>query len=179
MRWTSIGFVAGLFLSLLVPSVARADSWAPASKIVGSPIAHVHDDTARNSSSLRIEDAVAGKPKPGQGEGQDASARGRLESRAADGRWVTVWEKPLVNDVAPVDVVVAPSGRVVATLDNWHFVGRGENVLVFYGADGTVIRSLKLTDLLPDFYISTPSSVSSTGGARRFDSPPMAVDSRS
>ena len=75
-----------------------------------------------------------------------------------------MWDKPLVNDVAPVDVVVAPSGRVVATLDNWHFVGRGDNVLVFYGSDGTLIRSLKLTDLLPDYYIKAlPSSVSSTG----------------
>jgi len=167
MRWPATVIIVGLLLSLALPSAANADSWAPATKVAveSSDRQHRFTMTPRELSSnlAYFEDAVAGKPKPGQREGQNTSARGRLEVRTAVGRWATVWDKPLVNDVAPVDVVVAPSGRVVATLDNWHFVGRGDNVLVFYGPDGTMIRSLKLSDLLPDFYIKAlPSSVSST-----------------
>lgn len=167
MRKPATGIIAGLLLSLALPGAANADSWAPATKIVVESPDRRHRLTMTprelSSNLAYFEDAVAQKPKPGQRPGRDASARGRLEGRTADGRWGTIWDKPLANDVAPVDVVVAPSGRVVATLDNWHFVGRGENVLVFYGSDGTLIRSLKLSDLLPDFYIKAlPSSVSST-----------------
>lgn len=177
MRWSATAIIAGLLLSLGLPSAASADSWAPATKVVVESPDRQHRFTMTprelSSNLAYFEDAVDGKPKPGQRPGRDTSARGRLEVRSPGGRWTTVWDKPLVNDVAPVDVLVAPSGRVVATLDNWHFVGRGDNVLVFYGADGRLIRSLKLSDLLPDYYIKAlPSSVSSTQWRSdvRFDS---------
>ena len=159
--------IVGVILSVFVPDWAMADSWFPAStKSVESPD-HQYRFTmtprALSNNLAYFEDAVAKKAKPGQLPGHATSARGRLEYRTADGRWLTVWEKPLINDVAPVDFIVAPSGQIVATLDNWHFVGRGEHVLVFYGPDGALIRSLKLSDLLPDYYIKAlPSSVSST-----------------
>ena len=89
-------------------------------------------------------------------------AGGRLERRAEGGRWITLWDKPLVNDVAPVEVIIDPSGRTVATLDNWHFMGHGAHVVVLYGSDGALLRSLKLSDVLPEYYIkSLPHSVSS------------------
>lgn len=172
-----VAIIFGMIFSLLVPGSVVADSWSPAStKSVESPDRQYRftmTPRALSSNLAYFEDAVAKKAKPGQLPGHATSARGRLEHRTTDGRWLTVWEKPLINDVAPVDFIVASSGQFVATLDNWHFVGRGEHVLVFYGPDGTLMRSLKLSDLLPDYYIKAlPSSVSSTRWRSnvRFDS---------
>lgn len=180
MRWLSSGLIACLLLSLAFPTSAAADSWMPATKVTVESSDRQHRFTmtprALSSNLAYFEDAVKEKPKPGQLKGQAISARGHLERRDSNGRWVTVWDRSLVNDVAPVDVVVAPSGRTVATFDNWHFVGRGENVLVFYGPDGELLRSLKLSDLLPEYYISAlPHSVSST---RWRKDPRFAADGR-
>ncbi len=88
---------------------------------------------------------------------------GMLERKTGAGVWEPVWAGPLENHVAPVSALVADNGRYVVTFDNWHSVGRGENVIVIYGPDGSLVRSMALTELLPETYVSALShSVSST-----------------
>lgn len=87
---------------------------------------------------------------------------GGLERRDADGQWSLVWDRPLVNEVGPVSALVSDAGDYVVTFDNWHSVGLGDNVVVLYDARGMVIRSLALTDIVPETYAAAlPRSVSS------------------
>lgn len=90
-----------------------------------------------------------------------APPRGRLE-RLEGATWVPVWERDLVNEVAPVEVVVSDDGSGVVTFDNWHSTGYGDNVVVVYGAGGALVRSLGLADMMPSYFIDAlPHSVSS------------------
>ncbi len=73
-----------------------------------------------------------------------------------------MWDRPLLNDVAPVYALVANGGRYVVTLDEWHGVGVGPNTVVIYGPAGRAIRALPLRQILPQVYIDAlPHSVSS------------------
>ena len=68
-----------------------------------------------------FEDKVAGKDKAGARAGGNEKARGLLQRRTEQG-WANVWDRALVNDVAPVEVLVSSEGRI-ATFDNWHAMG--------------------------------------------------------
>ena len=73
-----------------------------------------------------------------------------------------VWRRPLLNEAAPVEVVVADDGRHVVTLDEWFRLGFGPHVVVLYGHDGTPTRALSLDEFLPANYIAAlPHSISS------------------
>lgn len=87
---------------------------------------------------------------------------GRLE-RFNEGRWQSVWLRGLINEVAPAEAIVSDDGRYVVTFDNWYSVGRGDHVLVIYAADGALVRSMRLDEIIPAYYIDAlSSSVSST-----------------
>jgi hypothetical protein len=87
-------------------------------------------------------------------------ARGVME-HWEKGQWRVVWDKPLLNEVSPVDAIVSSSGQAV-TFDNWHSVGYGPDAVVIYDAQGKVVRALALDDFLPENYIrALPRSVSS------------------
>jgi hypothetical protein len=74
-----------------------------------------------------------------------------------------VWECELSNDVAPVSALVSDSGKYVVTFDDWHRVGRGENVVVIYGPRGRRIGRHSLETLLsPGQRRRLAMSVSST-----------------
>lgn len=89
-------------------------------------------------------------------------AKGLLEQQDNTGRWTTIWDHQLVNDVSPVSAVVSNSGRYVATFDNWHSMGGGNDAVVIYGPNASVVRALSLRDILPDYYVEAlPRSVSS------------------
>lgn len=77
---------------------------------------------------------------------------GLLQKRNRDGKWEATWVARLVNHVAPVGVLVADDGRHVVTFDNWHSVGHGDNVIVIYGPERALVRSMALTDLVPSEY---------------------------
>jgi hypothetical protein len=159
-------------LSALAP--AMADSWAPAQietyassdgsarltvtpREIGSQLTYFEELGARENGAVTT-------PR--------ATARALLELRDARGAWTRVWDRPLLNDVAPVRALVANGGRYVITFDNWHFVGEGLHVVVIYGADGGVIRSMALREIIPeDYIIALPRSVSSIhwGGAHRIE----------
>jgi hypothetical protein len=167
-RWISLLSIAALCVAvvalLLGGSAARADSWAmpevavtpsangefrftvtPAD--IGSQLAYFRDEVAAENSGQPVE-----RPAP----------LGLLEQRDAKGKWTPVWAGPLMNPVAPVSVLVADDGRHVVTFDNWHSVGHGEHVIVIYGPEGALVRSLSLTDLvLQDYIEALPRSVSS------------------
>ncbi|MFM5932080.1 MAG: hypothetical protein ACKOPQ_14330 [Novosphingobium sp.] len=79
-------------------------------------------------------------------------ARGQLE-RLNGSQWQSVWTTALANEVAPVSVLVSDDGKWVVTFDNWHSMGHGDNVVVIYGAEGTRVRSLRLDELMPAYFI--------------------------
>jgi hypothetical protein len=156
-----------VWLTILASSVALADSWMPPRQ----EAYYSRDFRLRFTVTPRdlenqlayFEDKVAGKEPARQRAGSSqTTARGILERLGENGQWVVVWDRRLVNDVAPVSALVADAGAYVVTFDNWHAVGRGDHVAVIYGRDGTLIRSLALADIVPEFYIKAlPRSVSS------------------
>ena len=121
---------------------ASADSWGPPTvKTIESP-----DGKFRFTvipGDVGVADAGARKPV------------GRLEIRSPDGNWRSVWERPLVNAIAPLNWLVADSGRYVVTFDNWLMAGVGQDVVVVYDTEGKTVVSLALDELLPPDMIPT------------------------
>ncbi|MGH8061003.1 MAG: hypothetical protein ACREO7_03195 [Pseudoxanthomonas sp.] len=158
---------AALALTLLIAPVAFADSWM-------LPTTHEYlsaDQQARLTVTPRelssqvdfFRDKVDGKASAGQRPGNAATtASGKLERKEADGKWKVVWQHALVNDVSPTSALVADQGKYIVTFDNWHSVGFGDDVVVIYDAAGKRLRSMALTDFLPQDYVQAlPRSVSS------------------
>lgn len=58
-----------------------------------------------------------------------------------------VWERPLVNGVAPTHVHIRNDGRFVITLDEFRR-GGAQHALVVYGPRGELLRHFVLTDVL-------------------------------
>lgn len=84
--------------------------------------------------------------------------KGRLASQSGD----VLWERKLVNEVAPVSALVSEDGSYVVTFDNWHSVGYGDDVVVIYGRSGELVRALSLTEIVGKQRASEfPRSVSS------------------
>ncbi|MGQ0588716.1 MAG: hypothetical protein ACT4N8_04175 [Sphingosinicella sp.] len=163
-------------MALLWTASLRADQWMPPkveTYVSTDGRARLTVTPRRISDSLEyFEDKVAGREPAGRPAGNNqTSASGQLEV-LGDGQWRTVWNGPLLNDVAPAEVLVANGGQRVVTFDNWHSVGHGENVIVIYNGTGRPIRSLRLTDVLPDYYLDAlPHTASSLlwGGEHRID----------
>jgi hypothetical protein len=157
-----------VFASLIAVSVSlRADSWAP-------PQVETYfstDKRFRLTVTPRelagplpyFEGKQRGDDKPGQAPGSKETApRGLFEQSIGNGGWRTVWQRDLVNDVAPVSALVSSTGTYVVTFDNWHFMGFGDDAVVVYGPHGSLIRAFGLDDILPDYYVKAlPRSVSS------------------
>ena len=176
------GLIVGLGVAVIAagltfaPDPSCADSWMPPSPATYESCNH---DFRLTVSPLQLqnqlryfEDKVDGVEPAGQATGAPVEARGRLERRDADGQWSLVWDRPLVNEVGPVSALVSDAGDYVVTFDNWHSVGLGDNVVVLYDARGMVIRSLALTDIVPENYAAAlPRSVSSLwwAGDHRID----------
>lgn len=162
-RWISLLSLALLglgTLTLWLAGPARADSWMPPAKSVTLSANGQFRFTSYPAPNRKVdayfEDGAEGR------RSARPNAEGRLERKRARGGWETVWKAPLANLIAPTDALVTNDGRHVVTFDNWYGTGHGENVIVIYGADGSLVRSMMLTDLVPDFYMATlPQSVSS------------------
>jgi hypothetical protein len=152
-------------VALVAASPVFADSWIPATRT-----SYLSPDKATRLTVVPRDietplayftDKVDGKEPAGQRRGGEPRALGILERRSGQ-TWTKVWEMPLVNEVAPVHALVANGGGNIVTFDNWHSVGFGGNVVVIYRSDGSLVRSMKLTDILPEDYVrALPTSVSS------------------
>lgn len=147
-------------LGLPLGGVARADSWPPPETQVTLSANGQFRFTSFPADESKVEayyeDHSAGR------SAARPNATGRLERKRARGGWETVWKGPLANLIAPTDALVANDGRYVVTFDNWYSTGHGENVIVIYRSDGTVVRSLAVSDLVPPVYQQLlPHSVSS------------------
>jgi len=192
--WATVLVSAGITVLLFFSSgqaPALADSWRlPEPKDYFSEserfVFHVTPRAVRSPLSY-FRDKTIGREQPGQDSGGPAACRGWLGERHADGSYRKIWDGVLVNDVAPVSAIIADDGRHVATFDNWHFMGIGEDVITIYGPDGRLIRKLGLANLMDPLEIEElPRTVSSIwwGGKHWIDAEDdtlvleVAVDSR-
>jgi hypothetical protein len=159
LKWTF------LFVGAFAVGDVFADQWSPA-----STKQYVSDDgawrltvepRAITSPLDYFEEQEDGKAQPGGVPGSSqASAMGTMERRV-EGAWHRVWQRPLRNDVAPVDAVALPGGAAM-TLDNWHSMGYGKDAVVLYDAQGAAQAAYALTDFLPADYVrALPRTVSS------------------
>lgn len=163
--------VAGAFVS------AGADSWQlPKKERYFSPNKKYYLEVTpkKLESQLKyFEDKVEGRNNAGAlKEAKDNRAKGVFYARRADGRYSKKWEFPLVNEVSPVSALVSSSGNYVITFDNWHSVGYGDDVVVIYRSNGTLVKKFGLEDVLTEGDIETLShSVSSIwwGGEHYID----------
>ncbi len=161
MRWLLIALLA-----FLTSAPASADSWELPSRQTylssNKAVRLIVEPRAIDNQFSYFDDKVKGREPAGQRAGDNRrSAYGTLERRVG-GAWVKLWDATLRNEVAPVSALVSNDGAHVVTFDNWHSVGFGDNVVVIYSADGAVVRSFRLDDLLPADYIrALPRSVSS------------------
>lgn len=159
MRWI-------VLIVAVLSSAASADSWAPPSKQTyispDKSVRLIVVPRSLKSALSYYEDKVAGREPAGAPAGSNATTGvATLQARDPAGRWVTKWTKPIVNEIAPVEVLVANSGEFV-TFDNWASMGYGGNVVVVYSSGGKPVRKFGLGDLFPDWFAAAlPHSVSS------------------
>lgn len=156
------------FLALLLVGMgtASADSWMPPKvQTYASPDGRtrvVVTPRPLDGALPFFEDKVAGKEPAGQQTGNPQLHPTATLQRRTGRDWETSWTVPLVNDVAPVETLLANEGRYLVTFDNWHSVGHGVDAIVIYGRDGALIRKLALADVLSSDHIALLSrSVSS------------------
>lgn len=118
-----------------------------------------------------FEDKVDGRNNAGALKGvKDNRAKGVFYARRADGTYSKKWEFPLVNEVSPVSALVCSSGDYVITFDNWHSLGYGDDVVVIYRSNGTLVKKLGLEDILTEGDIETllPSVSSISWGREHY-----------
>lgn len=149
----------------VTPAPSCADSWMPpTTKTYTSCAAEARVTITPRGLESQIDyfDDNIGKIAPsGQKKGGARVAIARLEQLVGS-RWQVVWEHQIANDVAPVWALVRDDGGYAVTFDDWYGTGYGPNVVVIYGSDGRLIRSLTLSDIVPADYIKAlPHSVSS------------------
>jgi hypothetical protein len=58
-----------------------------------------------------------------------------------------IWEKVLVNQIAPCEAMITNDGKYVITFDDWYNRGYGENVMVVYGENGELLKKYKLNEI--------------------------------
>jgi hypothetical protein len=147
---------------------ARADSWAPPEvrnylSANQSWRLTVHPRSFTNALDFFTDKVCGREPAGAPPRSGDRTARAVMEKSDGKGGWTRIWAAPLVNEVAPVEAIVSDDGLYSVTFDNWHSMGRGDNVVAIYDSRGQIVRSLTLTDFLPENYVTAlPRSVSST-----------------
>ena len=130
---------------LLSPAWAIADTW---------PAPEIETIVSSNGKfRVTVEPSWGDRPSP---------PIAHLERLQATDQWQTIWRQPLVNTTAPVDTLVTDDGKYVVTLDNWGWMGRGDDVVVVYDERGDRLHQFGMDRLLPPLLIRhLPRSVSS------------------
>ena len=152
-RKSFLAIVAITFFGSLLS--ATADSWLlPTKKKYYSPNKKYYLEVTPRKLQSQLEyfeDKVANKRNAGPVKGLvENSTKGAFYVRRDDGDYSRKQVFPLVNEVSPVHAVVSNRGDYFVTFDNWHSAGYGENVVVIYRFDGSVIRKFSLEDLLTE-----------------------------
>jgi hypothetical protein len=140
MRATRLLAAAAVSFAVFGSDQLQADDW-PAAK----PITIFTEDASR---FIRILPGVS----LGDLVGFSGAAKGRyataeLYVRQPDRSYRLMRDVRLVNPVAPVNALLAPSGAFI-TFDNWHNLGYGR-IVAIYAADGSLVRDYALEDLYP------------------------------
>jgi hypothetical protein len=138
---------------LLAPSIASADSWA------GPTIREVFSQS-REYFVRVVPGESLGDTFGFAGERKGRYASAEFYRRAPDRSYRLQAEVSLLNPIAPVELLVADNGHLVA-VDNWHNLGYGK-VISVYDSRGALIRSYELRELFQAEEIKGfPHSVSS------------------
>ncbi len=75
---------------------------------------------------------------------------GILSAKGEKGEYHQIWARDLANAISPVTALVSDDGDYVVTFDNWYRIGWGNDVVVIYGANGTLIKRYGLADILSE-----------------------------
>lgn len=148
-----------LLLIVFVGGAVRADSWMLPSKrkyysADKKYCVEVIPKKLENQLAY-FQDKVAGRNDAGAAKGvKNNRAKAIVYLRGSIGYSKTA-EFPLVNEVSPVDALISGDGRYVVTFDNWHMVGYGDDVVVIYRSDGTLVKKFGLEDLFTKGDIKT------------------------
>lgn len=150
-------------VSLLVGCAAlnvRADTWSlPKKEKYYSPNKKYYLEVTPKKLEGQLQyfsDKVDGKENAGADKRvKDNRAKGTFYARSEEGGYLRRWQVALVNEVAPVDVIVSNKGDYVATFDNWHSMGYGDDVVVIYNSLGGLVKKFALADLLTEGDIDT------------------------
>ena len=168
-------------LLLLASGAASADSWGPPTPFTATSGSGTYRLTVYprqiDGPLAFFSDKVDGKEPAGQRADAQARSEATLE-KLGSGSYGLVWRKPLANDVAPLSALVADDGRFV-TFDNWHHAGIGQDAIVIYRADGTIVRELGVGDVIGgEAFEKLPRSVSSVwwGGEHRLSYDGAAIE---
>ncbi|MDR0790673.1 MAG: hypothetical protein LBO06_07765, partial [Bacteroidales bacterium] len=73
-----------------------------------------------------------------------------------------VWKQKLLNEISPVDAIIADDGETFVTFDDWHGMGYGNNVMVVYQYFFGRTRRYSLKEISPfptDSYLESVSSI--------------------
>lgn len=147
---------------------ARADSWRlPVPKFYFSQGGGIGVRIVPRGVASQLDyftDLSEGRPDPGLPENSITTApQAEIYRDTGYGSYRLESSFQLLNLVSPVSALLSDDGRYLVTFDNWHSVGRGDHVVVVYETDGTIVRSMRLSDLLTEQDISGLSNtVSST-----------------
>jgi hypothetical protein len=159
--------IFSILLALLFVSPVNADSWAlPKKEKYYSPNKKFYFEVTpkKLESQLKyFEDKVDGNENAGALEKtKENRARGAFYERRSDGGYSRKSKFFLSNEVSPVSAIVSNDGAYIVTFDNWHSVGYGDDVVVIYRSDGTMIKKFALEDLLTEGDIETFSRSTSS-----------------
>lgn len=162
MTWAKILslFAAAVGVGSFAEAPSCADSWpALAETTVNSCSGSARAIVSPGDIERQIVDLEA-KPNVGTSGNRPVKPEWRASARVErleDGVWQRVWEAPLVNEAAPVDVLVRDDGSWFVTLDDWYAQGYGPNAVVIYGPAGAPRHRLALSDIVPRWYVETLS----------------------
>jgi hypothetical protein len=118
----------------LIPFYTNADSWA-------SPT--IYEVYSKHSNYVaKVEPAW---PSVGNDHKRPSLSVFRVDAATR----IPLWTVGLMNRVSPLNVLLTDDGEYAVSLDNWHSMGYGEEVIAFYGRIG-LIRSYSLEAALDD-----------------------------
>lgn len=164
----------------LASGTANADSWMPAKPQTYEAADHSARLTVLPNATdpltyfeQKLEELEHDGSQPGSAA---AAAMATMEARDASGRWVKQWTEPLANEVAPVNVLVAPQGNRFVSFDDWYQLGYGPNAIVVYDEGGKVLNAHALDEIFPAWFVAALSH--SVSSIQWREEPRLSVDGK-